>query len=232
MRRTAVGAEVEGRLLQGPDPPSGGRADRSAFAEGPVLPPVVDPECENDAGGHFTNRPSAASHWAFRATACAAVCCGLAARPPVSGRAASAVTGATPLAEGSVRHSGERACTPSPLVPGSLPNQVSLREGGSAPLRGGGEPVRRPAPEAVPGMGHFERRPFGARNVVAGVRGKPPARGFREAKTHLAPPHTEGTDGPRGASRESRPGQLWTMRQPRARFQNAQTVQSITRGIE
>ncbi len=65
------------------------------------------PRRENDEGGRFTNRPSGDSHRAFHPSGCAAVSCGLAARPPVAGRAAPAVAVATPLAEGSVRHSGE-----------------------------------------------------------------------------------------------------------------------------
>ena len=65
------------------------------------------PRRENDEGGRFTNRPSGDSHRAFHPSGCAAVSCGLAARPPFAGRAAPAVAGATPAPEGLVRHSGE-----------------------------------------------------------------------------------------------------------------------------
>ena len=106
---------MEGRLLQGPDPLSGGLTDRSAFAEVRALPPVAVPECENDVGGRFTIRPFGDSHRTFRSSACAVASCGLAARPPVAGRAASTVAGATRLAEGSVRARGEVETHTSPL---------------------------------------------------------------------------------------------------------------------
>ena len=47
---------------------------------------------------------------------------------------------------------------------------------------------RRPAPDSFPGTGHVGRPPRGRGNVVRGSGGCSPARGFREAKTHLAPP--------------------------------------------
>ena len=72
------------------------------------------PRCEDDAGGRFTNRPPVDSRRAFRPSAFAAVSCGLAAQPPVAGRAAPAVAGATPLAKGSVRRSGECVFTTRP----------------------------------------------------------------------------------------------------------------------
>ena len=100
------------------------------FADAPGTRAYAAPRRENDAGGRFTNRPSGDSRRAFRPSACAVVSCGLAARPPVAGRAAPAVAGATPLAEGSVRHSAECVFTPSPLADqGSLPHHRSLREG-------------------------------------------------------------------------------------------------------
>ncbi len=112
-------------------------AGRSMFADAPGTRAYAAPWCENDAGGRFTNRPSGDSRRAFCPSACAVVSCGLAAPPRAAGRAAPVVAGATPLAEGSVRHSAERVFTPSTLADqGLLPNQVSLREGDvSAALR-------------------------------------------------------------------------------------------------
>ena len=85
------------------------------FADAPGTRAYAAPRCENDAGGRFTNRPCGDSRRAFRPSACAVVSCGHAAGPSVAGLAAPAVAGATPLAEGSVRHSTECVFTPSPL---------------------------------------------------------------------------------------------------------------------
>ena len=97
------------------------------FADAPGAPAYAAPECENDAGGRFTILPSGDSHGGKRAFATLATSCGQAARPPVAGRAAPGVAGATPLSEGLVRHSAECVFTPSaPAFQGSLPNQLSL----------------------------------------------------------------------------------------------------------
>ncbi len=116
---------------EGPPSPRAGsaiRRARIAFAEARALPLVTVLERENDEGGRFTIRPFGDSHRTFRSSACAVASCGLAARPPVAGRAASAVAGATPLAEGSVRHSGECVFTPSPPCLGVAPAS-SIRPG-------------------------------------------------------------------------------------------------------
>ena len=104
-------------MSKGPDPPSGGLAARIAFVEARALPPVAVLERENDAGGRFTIRPFGDLHRTFRPSACAVVSCGLAARPPVAGRAISAVAGATPQSEGLVRVRGEVEIHTSPLPP-------------------------------------------------------------------------------------------------------------------
>ena len=44
---------------------------------------------------------------------------------------------------------GRCVCAPAPALLGSLPNQVSVPEGRSAPLRGGGSPVRQPSSRCV-----------------------------------------------------------------------------------
>ena len=116
------GARVEGRLGQGQDPPSGGLADRIAFAGVRALPLVAVLERENDEGGRFTIRPFGDSHRTLRPSACAAASCGLVACPPVAGRAASSVAGATPSRRG-------RGCA-STLGP--VPHQA-LRAGGRSP---------------------------------------------------------------------------------------------------
>ena len=59
----AVGGTPRRRQpLATPDPPLGSRASRSAFGQAPVLPLTAVPECENDAKGRFTLRPSGDSH--------------------------------------------------------------------------------------------------------------------------------------------------------------------------
>ena len=64
--------------------------------------------------------------------------------------ATRAVAGATPLAEGSVRARGEvEIHTSPPALPGSLPQQRSLREGVSAPIRVGGPAACRPSGRRV-----------------------------------------------------------------------------------
>ena len=57
------GRRRDGRQpLPKPDPPLGSLASRSAFAEAPALPLTAVLECENDARGRFTLRPSGDSH--------------------------------------------------------------------------------------------------------------------------------------------------------------------------
>ena len=79
-------------------------------------------ERENDAGGRFTLWNSRDSHGPCHSSAGTTTPCG----STVAERAARAGSGATPLAEGSVRRSGECVFTPSPPPPGLLPNQRSL----------------------------------------------------------------------------------------------------------
>lgn len=75
----------------------GRQAGRPEYGRGgPDAPSRAVPEREYDEGDRFTNRPSAGSHRVFRPSACAVPSCGLAAHPPVAGRAASAVGEATP----------------------------------------------------------------------------------------------------------------------------------------
>ena len=150
----------------GATPPVGVRASRRALAEAPTTPPVAVLECENDEGGRFTIRPFGNSHRTLRPSACAVASCGLAARPPLAGRAASAVAGATPLAEGSVRHSGERVFTPSPLMPGVAPAKwIPAGRPCSAAIAAGEAPVRRAlvhrrrAPPRSPDLTNRRRQP-------------------------------------------------------------------------
>ncbi len=142
------GVQAEGALVPRPVPPVSGQVGQCMFADALGTRAYAAPRRENDEGGRFTNRPSGDSHRAFHPSGCAAVSCGLAARPPFAGRAAPAVAVATPAPEGLVRHSGECVFTTrrSPLAfQGSLQRQRSVPEGGSAPLRSGGASVRRPA---------------------------------------------------------------------------------------
>ena len=84
-------------------------------------------------------------------------------------RAARAVAGATPLAEGSVRARGEvEIHTSPPALPGSLPQQRSLREGGSAPLRVGGPAACRPCrPSRCRASSGKPESPLGTGRIVA-----------------------------------------------------------------
>ncbi len=118
---------MEGRLLQGPDPLSGGLTDWSAFAEVRALPPVAVPECENDEGGQFTVRRSGDSHPTFRPSACAVASCGLAARPPVCRTGRIVRGGSDPPVRGPGTGSGRGGNSHLvPALPGSLPHQQSL----------------------------------------------------------------------------------------------------------
>ena len=119
---------------------------RSPFAEAPALPLGAVPERANDTGGRCALQPSGDAHRASRSSAGAATSFGLAAPVARGVLGARPVTLATPLAEGSIRVRG-RVClrTPAPEPSGSLPQQQSLREGCSAPLRCGGGPVGGPA---------------------------------------------------------------------------------------
>ena len=101
------------------------------------------PGRENDEGGRFTNRGSGDSRRGFRRSAYAVLSCGLAARPPVAGRATSAVAGATPLADGSVRRSGECVFTTRP--PAS--------RGRSQPMIPAGRPPRAARYRRISGSG-------------------------------------------------------------------------------
>ena len=103
-------------------------------------------ECANDVGVRFTLWPSGDSQGPSRVSTGGAVSCASVARTDGAVRAAPAVAGATPQSKGLVRVRGQ-VCfhTPAPALRGSLPNQVSVPEGRSAPLRGGGSPVRQPS---------------------------------------------------------------------------------------
>ena len=58
-------------------------------------------------------------------------------------------------------------CTTMPPSPaGSLPNQVSVPEGRSAPLRGGGSPVRQPSSRCVRASPEDRARTRGERQTV------------------------------------------------------------------
>ena len=58
-------------------------------------------------------------------------------------------------------------CTPMPPSPaGSLPNQVSVPEGRSAPLWGGGSPVRQPSSRCVRASPEDRARTRGERQTV------------------------------------------------------------------
>ena len=94
--------------------PSGGAGASGGSATDERQACYAAPGRENDAWGRFTNRRPGDSRRGFRRSAGAVASCGLAARPPVAGRAASAVAGATPLARGSVRRSGECVFTTRP----------------------------------------------------------------------------------------------------------------------
>ena len=206
----ADSVEVEGGFLPMPDPAVGGTRGRSAFDKPPRAPSCAALECENDSGGRFTLRPSGDSHGGGPASFASATPCGQAARPPVAERAAGAVAGATRLAEGSVRRRAERVFTPSPpRLDGSLQHQKSLREGGRAPLRGGGAPVgRRTGRRAVR---HRRARPGRAR------RGSPwpsrtgpldwegPRSGGEDGDAHLQPPRCRSRHAGMGGPSHPRP---------------------------
>ena len=154
-------------------------------------------ECEIDAGGRFTLWRSRESHGPCHPSAGKATPCGSAIRPPVAERAVRAGSGATPLAEGSVRRSGECVFTPSPPPPGLLPNQDPLQEGharrherdgltGAAtsdsepghPM-GTADPRRHRRPRRVrrpPGRHPAIREPLRERGPVRGRRGGAPRR--------------------------------------------------------
>ncbi len=169
----------------------------------PPLPLTTALEREIDTRRRFTLWPSGDAHWQSwlirqRSNIL---------WPPTPGsrgtRAARCVAGATPLAEGSVRHSAECVFTRSSLPDqGSLPNQISLREGHPkrrrmtatdqpillrlAPLPKRRGPVRLPAREAgVAGPGHPQRRWPRHRDQASATTQRPPA-GFRRRSMETA----------------------------------------------
>lgn len=139
--------QVAGSLVPSAYFPPGKLRTGSVFAQRPGAPTgTAALECENDARGHFTLWPSGDSQGGRRASAAPARFCGHAARPPVAGRATRAVAGATPLAEGSVRRSGECVFTTRPPPSGLLPYQRSLAGRPSSPRS---EALRCPTAEPV-----------------------------------------------------------------------------------
>ena len=90
---------------------------------------------ENDAGGRFTDWPGPDSHAAHRISADATASYAPAARPDVARRADEADTGATPLAEGSVRRSGECVFTTRPPPSRGRSRSSSPSGKGSWPMR-------------------------------------------------------------------------------------------------
>ena len=139
--------------------------------------------------------------------------------------------GSDPAVRGPATGSGPGAVAhPRPRPLGSLPDKQSVPEGCRAPLPGGGGPVRRLAGRRAvrhrrattghDGRGRQPRRPVrtrfrrtdhvgrpacGARNGRSGVRGFPPARGFRNTKTHLAPRRPARRSGPAGGDQPPTP---------------------------
>ena len=88
-------------------------------------------------------------------------------------------------------------CTPMPPSPvGSLPVQRSLREGYSAPLRGGGSPVRRPPSRCVRATAEDRARTRGERQTVG-------CRERRAMSRRFGSPETLGCG--KAPVRESRP---------------------------
>ena len=85
-------------------------------------------ECANDVGVRFTLWPSGDSQGPSRVSTGGAVSCASVARTAGAARAAPAVAGATPQAEGLVR-ARTQVCfhTPAPRPLGSLPIHQSLR---------------------------------------------------------------------------------------------------------
>jgi len=136
---------VEGRLIQWPDPQSGGLAHRSVFAEGPVLRPLPIQSVKTTRG--VISRIGPLPVHTGLSVQPLARCCLAASRP------------ARPLPDGPHRSWRERPPSPKarygivasvlahprPSCLGSLPQHQSVPEGCRAPLRGGGGPVGRPA---------------------------------------------------------------------------------------
>ena len=122
-------------------------------------------ECENDAGGRFTDDPGRDSQRHGSRFLCG--CCGYAWLCPVgaANRAAPTGTGATPQAEGLVRARGQ-VCfhTPPPALLGSLPVQESLagRQTRRPYLRPWANEVAVRASIAVLRAGHESRPSAGA----------------------------------------------------------------------
>ena len=111
-------------------------------------------ECANDAGGRCALWPSGDAHACYGVSHDTATSCAFAAGSVSAARAALTGTGATPQSKGLVRVRTQ-VCfhTSAPVPSGSLPIQsIPTREGGSAPLRGGGSPVRRPAGRLAAGI--------------------------------------------------------------------------------
>ncbi len=112
------------------------------FADAPALAGYAAPRCENNEAGRFTNRPSGDSRRAFRPSACPVASCGLAARPPVGGRAASAVTGAPPQSEGLLRVRAQ-VCfhIPAPSPRGRSRTSDPCRKAVQRPFKGAEYPL-------------------------------------------------------------------------------------------
>ena len=98
----------------------------------PVMPLL---HCENDVGGQFTLCPGSDSQGPARVSDYTATSYASVARPAVTGRTASAETGATPQAEGLVRARGRaRFHTLTPPPGGRSRSNDPSREGHRAPM--------------------------------------------------------------------------------------------------
>ena len=100
-------------------------------------------ECANDAGGRCALWPSGDAHACYGVSHDTATSCAFAAGSVSAARAALTGTGATPQSKGLVRVRRQVCLRTCPRPPGVAPDpSIPTREGGSAPLRGGGAPVR------------------------------------------------------------------------------------------
>ena len=109
----------------------------------PTLQLTAALECENDVGGRFTLRLSGDSHQASCLSAGAATSCGTAAGCAVAHRRHLPWRERPPSPRARYGLGARWKCAPSPPPSrGSLPNQISLREGSRAARGGGGSPAR------------------------------------------------------------------------------------------
>ncbi len=148
--------------------------ERGVFVGTVGAPGYAVLECEIDVGVRFTVWGSRDSHRTLHSSAGTATPCGPRARPPVAERAVRVGSGATPLAEGSVRRSGECVFTTRPPPSGLLPYERSLAGRPSSPRS---EAVARPPNPSPPGT------PWGRRTKCDSPSGRA-RRSYRWTRRH------------------------------------------------